>query len=305
MFFADTMPFVRYAAHHKLTYLNNVELMAKDSRLFYIVTGTGKITIADITYDLMPDTIILFREAVQYKWGASKIEYYSLNFDYNREFMHIARAFSPSLVDAFDETTVFSCGYIEDFTQLNEPIVIHNAASLKNRILNVILEQSIADNYSAHYIPLLTKELIFDILRLSASDYTNKSNDTKSLKKIKKVIEYIHSNYSSSLKIQSIAKEFGFSPSHLGRLFKKYTGQSIYNFILQHRIQLAKEFLVTSDLDVNEVGDKVGFNDAYHFSKIFKNKTGTTPFQYRKTYSNIQVQNKQIDLKNRRTKSIL
>lgn len=281
MIFADAKPFVRCAVHRTLTYFNNLQLTAKDSRLFYVVSGSGKIIISGTSYDLFENTVILFREATQYKWDAENIEYYSLNFDFNSNYSDVIQKFQPLLSDSFNDAMAFDCGYIQDFPQLNQPIVIHNATPLKSYVKNIITEHGITDNYSRHFIPLLTKELIFNILRFEENDYFNKSNNTNSIKNVKRIIEYIYSHYPQELTNQTIAQKFNFSPSHLGRIFKKYTGHSLHNFILQHRIQIAKELLIASDLDIGEICTKVGFNDIYHFSKIFKQKTGLTPSQYR------------------------
>lgn len=281
MNFTDNKPFVRYALRLKLASFNYLQLIAKDSRLFYIISGSGNIIINNISYPLSNDTIILFREATQYMWEGENIEFYSLNFDYNSDYSDIVQQFRPILSKSFDAFTAFDCGYIEDFPQLNQPIVVHNASSLKKYIKNIIEEHSITDNYSKHFIPILTKELILNILRLHENRNLNKSTNKNSVKDIKKIIDYIHSHYHEKISNHTIAQEFNFSPSHLGRVFKKCTSHSIHNYILQHRIQIAKELLITTEMSIGEIAEKVGYNDIYHFSKIFKKTVGITPSQYK------------------------
>lgn len=291
MLFSDAKPFIRCAVHRKLSRYNNLKLTVKDSRLFYIISGSGKIIINDVPYDLSADTIILFREATQYKWeAANNTEYLSLNFDYENNYSHITQKFQPLLYTSSEEKMFFKCDRIEDFSLLNEPIVIYNAMSLKSSVENIITEYEITDNYSCQLLPLLIKELIFNILRFEENNFSQNLNNRNSIIVVKKVIKYIYINFSQKLTNQEIAHTFNFSPSHLGRIFKKHTGYSIHDFILQHRIQTAKEFLSDTDLNLGEICEKIGYNDIYHFSKIFKQKTGLTPSKYRLLYATAKRQ---------------
>lgn len=289
MDFSCEKPFVRYALRRKLISFNHLCLIAKDSRLFYIISGSGRIIINDTSYNLLEDTIILFREATQYKWEGENIELYSLNFDYNSNYSNISQSFEPLLANTFNDASAFDCGYIEDFPQLNHPIVIHNAASLKNCIKNIITEHKRSDNYSQYFVPILTQELIFNILRIYENRYFNKGNNTSSTRKVKEIINYIYAHYSEEITNQTIAQKFNFSPSHLGRIFKKCTNHSIHNFILQHRIQIAKELLATTELSIGEISRRVGYNYIYHFSKIFKKTTGLSPSQYKVSVTSNQL----------------
>jgi two-component system response regulator YesN len=106
----------------------------------------------------------------------------------------------------------------------------------------------------------------------------------KTNKLIKSAIEFIHSNYSSNITLDCIAKKIYITPGYLSQLFKQETGINFLDFLNQQRIQKAKEYLTSTFLKSYEIADKVGFKDEKYFSQVFKRYTGLTPMQYRDSY---------------------
>lgn len=96
---------------------------------------------------------------------------------------------------------------------------------------------------------------------------------------ITNVIQYISLNTYSSLKTKEIAKHFYISETCLRNKFKKETNMTLQEFITKKKIAESKE-LLKSNISINEIALKLGFFDASHFSKTFKNSTGITPKQY-------------------------
>jgi transcriptional regulator GlxA family with amidase domain len=64
-------------------------------------------------------------------------------------------------------------------------------------------------------------------------------------------------------------------------LFKRHTGNSPYQYHLARRLNRAQTLLAESDLTIKEVAAALQFNDAYHFSKTFKARTGRCPSRWR------------------------
>ena len=280
MLFCESKPFIRQAIHTRLEFSNStnfLKLKSKDSRLFYILSGGGEIEFNNVSYKLFPDTVILFKAATEYEWKANDIEYYTINFDYSQNFSHITRTFHPFSAAVFDQSTAFDCGYIDDYKELNEPIVIYNASALKRQIKNISLESVLCDKYSSNLTSLMLSQTIIEILRM----YIDKGVVAQGSTKIKKIIEYIHSNYSQNITNQTIADYFGYNASYIGRIFKQSTNQTLHSYILELRLQIAMELLTNQNFPIGEIYKRTGFTDFYHFSKIFKKKTGKTPSQYR------------------------
>jgi len=99
---------------------------------------------------------------------------------------------------------------------------------------------------------------------------------------IEKIIEYIEKNFTNRLLLSDISKEFSISASHLSHLFKRETGLSVKQYILQRRIVEAKKLLSESDIKVTAISTKVGFDNFSLFNRIFKKITGLTPYNYRR-----------------------
>lgn len=96
-----------------------------------------------------------------------------------------------------------------------------------------------------------------------------------------RVMKFINENYYSNISVGSIAKSFNFSRNYLYTLFKRDYGISLQEYLLNLRIQKAKELLANErHLAINEVALAVGYSDALYFSRIFRKKTGIAPTQF-------------------------
>lgn len=97
----------------------------------------------------------------------------------------------------------------------------------------------------------------------------------------KNVIEYIHANYMNAMiNVSSIADHFDISIAYLSRIFKKYHGINISEYITLYRLDRAKELLNEKKM-VGEVVDKCGFGSLRTFLRVFKSVEGITPGQYK------------------------
>jgi two-component system response regulator YesN len=104
-------------------------------------------------------------------------------------------------------------------------------------------------------------------------------------KPIRMAKQYIQENYNTGLSLEGVSAQIGFNPAYFSSLFKKETGKNFMEYIMEVRIQNAKEFLVQTDINVDEIAMEVGYTDLKYFSKLFKKITGLNPSEYRKLYS--------------------
>jgi AraC-like DNA-binding protein len=88
------------------------------------------------------------------------------------------------------------------------------------------------------------------------------------------------------LKLDPLCAELGCTKRQLTYQFKRELEATPYQFLLQHKISTACQFLAQSDLTVQEIADKLAFPDMYHFSNLFKQKMGASPSQYRRSAHN-------------------
>jgi AraC-like DNA-binding protein len=104
-------------------------------------------------------------------------------------------------------------------------------------------------------------------------------------KKLLPVIEYIDQHLSDNLSLSLLEKKFFLSKFHLCKLFKKSTGSTIHEYIINKRVSAAKMHL-ESGCSVTETCLKSGFNDYTSFLKAFKRLVGILPKHYMKMYGN-------------------
>lgn len=82
--------------------------------------------------------------------------------------------------------------------------------------------------------------------------------------------------------LKQLAEDMGFSPNYLSVLIKKELGMSFQDYLIQERMRQAKLLLLTTDLKIYEIAERVGFWDMNYFSQRFKQTVGVTPRQFRK-----------------------
>jgi len=96
----------------------------------------------------------------------------------------------------------------------------------------------------------------------------------------------MESNVYSAINLQKISDELGISTSRLNEIFKTYTSMTPYQYFIHVKIHKAESLLEQEDIPVKEAAFRMGFDDPYHFSRLFKNKTGISPSDWKKYVSN-------------------
>ena len=104
------------------------------------------------------------------------------------------------------------------------------------------------------------------------------------------VKKYIESNYQKPIDLYIIADHFSFSSSYLTKIFLKHMNITPSKYILNYRINIAKQLLGDFSLSINMVANMVGYTDPFHFSKSFKQVTGISPASYREVLNRSRKQ---------------
>lgn len=99
---------------------------------------------------------------------------------------------------------------------------------------------------------------------------------------IHRAIAYINSNIFRDIDISEICDTVHISKYHFCRRFRQSTGMTVMEYILNTRIILAKNLLLSEKISVSEVSRKCGFSSVSYFCRVFKENTGTTPLAFRK-----------------------
>ena len=139
-------------------------------------------------------------------------------------------------------------------------------------------------NHAETY-PLMIKSICTQIVFQLIRDLNCKStadNIGRENKYINAAIEYMHKYYSSDISINDICSLIYLSPCHFKRVFKEYTGQTPYQFLMGIRIEKSKELLRKSEHSIEKVAGLCGFINAGHFSTVFKRHVNMSPTEFRR-----------------------
>lgn len=93
--------------------------------------------------------------------------------------------------------------------------------------------------------------------------------------------QYIGRNLNQPLSLELIAEELGLSEGHLSKIFKQTEGIGLKQYIVEQRIEAAKNLLMYSNADIGTIASYVGFCSQSYFGKVFRQHTGTTPLAFR------------------------
>lgn len=98
---------------------------------------------------------------------------------------------------------------------------------------------------------------------------------------IKEAFSFIESNFQNDISVEDIAATCGLNRSYFGKIFRDAVGKSPQEFLLSYRMIKATELLKLTSLSVSDIGNAVGYPNALHFSRAFKNVYGVSPRTWR------------------------
>lgn len=174
--------------------------------------------------------------------------------------------------------------YLNRTTHMENPCVNYN----ENEILKCCHEKM----FKAYQLPknrdLMMNSILYEYLYNLSITFpkTDISQSEKHISYIEEALKYIESNYSEQISINKIAKWLNLDRSYMYRLFKSITGISPQEYLLDFRIRKACDLLKNTDLTITNISRSVGYEDSLYFSRLFKNKKGKTPSEYRIYHKN-------------------
>lgn len=95
-------------------------------------------------------------------------------------------------------------------------------------------------------------------------------------------IKQVSSDAGSLPTVSALARQAGYHPDHYRKLFRTVTGMSPKEWLLSLRIERAGDLLRETAMSIGEIADRLGYDDVYHFSRQFKQKTGLSPSRFRR-----------------------
>ncbi|MBQ3046423.1 MAG: AraC family transcriptional regulator [Clostridia bacterium] len=100
-----------------------------------------------------------------------------------------------------------------------------------------------------------------------------------------KVKEYITENFHCKLTLSDVATHFNYSPTYFSKIFKKSLGISFNNYLNSLKIKKAQELLFLKNKNTTEVANLLNYDSPQNFCRIYKQKTGFSPYQHKNSYT--------------------
>jgi AraC family transcriptional regulator len=190
---------------------------------------------------------------------------------------HLALYLDPSLVRRAASGSKLSSGFeiLEKYSRY-DPVI--------NSVGLALLGELESEGLSGRlYAESLANVLAVHLLRY----YTAAGQKPEQFKgglpgpKLRQVMAFIADNYANDIKLRELAQVAGMSSFHFAREFKRTTGTTPHQYLINFRIERAKALLGDEKLPLIEVSLRSGFSHQSHFTRLFRKFTGTTPHLYR------------------------
>lgn len=102
------------------------------------------------------------------------------------------------------------------------------------------------------------------------------------LDQLSEITDYMKRHYHEELSLEKVADRFGFSPTYLSRIFRRYADINYRTYLMDLRVEYAVRELTATSHEIGDVAAAHGFSDSRAFSKAFKKRYGCLPSEYRK-----------------------
>ena len=276
-------PFIRYANMHETFYAQKEQSVCYDCRLFFILQGDGKFLVNGQSYSFSQGFCTFLPPKTRYSFSFNdykNAQIYVLNFDLTDAFYNVSKSLGTATESSFSSEKVLNYPLPHEF---QNPIMQSNGMHIQPMIADCteLYLKKIA--YYKHSASAYLKLALLELLR-------GLDNEKSDYRLVQSVQEYIRKNYHlSELNNQEIAKHFNYHPYHINRLMKTHTNKTLHDCLIEYRLHRAKIFLRTTALNVTAISEKTGFASYTYFIKLFRERVGVSPLQYRKSHKNIGI----------------
>lgn len=243
--------------------------------LCYVQSGRGRMHIDGIIYDVEEGDVVILNpgarhQALTHAAGVPMAEFYFGLTD-----LHLGNM-QPNFFPWKDNSPVFhTTGELR--LHLNKLCVMMEAEKETCQCGRYYMMKT----YAMQFLLYLMRELEQPRNDYSHGHYSFESVERKYL--VKKIIDYFEEHYSEKISLEQVAGNMYLSTFYVSKIFKTETGSAPIHYLIEIRLEKAKELLLSdSTLSIQEIAAKVGYDDAYHFSKVFKKKFGVSPSVLRK-----------------------
>ncbi|WP_028862640.1 helix-turn-helix domain-containing protein [Psychromonas aquimarina] len=165
----------------------------------------------------------------------------------------------------------------QQFTQLQKKTLIRQHEKIGNGLLQALNE--LCTHKADHHTPALVIRSLISHISMLGDAADCRPNRQKEL--FQRIAHYIDNNFSVALSREMISEKFYISPNYMSHLFQQQGNISFKDYLCALRLTKARELLLNNNNRIKNISDSCGFSGSNYFCRLFKQKTGLTPSQYR------------------------
>lgn len=187
-----------------------------------------------------------------------------------------SRASGPQQFRLSPTLQIFSINQYRFGLTLPKVLKLKNPAVVRRKLEELF---EISHSYSPFRhlaMSMETMGLFLNLYREAEESDTSGKSDAL----VTRITSFLESNCDRPLDTEQVRAEFGLNYHYLSTLFSQKSGISIFKYHERLRIQYAAQLLKTTQLNISEVGEKVGYESPYYFSRVFKKVMGESPSEY-------------------------
>lgn len=129
---------------------------------------------------------------------------------------------------------------------------------------------------------LMTGVILHNIFNCILIELLNSANYTKNNIHVNRIIRYVNDNVTAPISLTDISKAIHLSKEYTSKVFKKEMNMTVTDYIISKKLSLAKAMLISGDMGVGDIAEKLGYQDYNYFSRVFKKHYGLSPLQIKK-----------------------
>ena len=232
-------------------------------QLVYITNGEGIFQSGGVTYQVKPGSLMLILPGIKHSYQPS------IETGWREYWVGFKGAYFSGLIEEgrlSPEQVFFEVGLLDSII------------ALFNLILNEVHTQRPLYQMKAcaAILSIISEVLARDRRKDQPNYYQQIVDNAKGL---------MESKIFNAINLSAISDQLGISTSRLNEIFKTYTSMTPYQYYIQIKVHRAENLLEQENISVKEAAYKMGFDDQYYFSRLFKNKTGISPSDWKKFIS--------------------
>ena len=247
-----------------------------DHELVVFTSGTSRVVVGEQSFICSIGDALIIPPGVRHWTRAmhERVERYCIHFDWVQRLPVVKPSYIRESTKSYSPS---KCKPAPKWLKIKMPLYVK---AIPVQRLLPLLEPLIK---SGNHLPesfLKQKGLFLQVLSemLSEANPVHPSaRGGKSLRLVQALKQRIENDYSQDLSINALAKEFKVTPVHMARAFRMIVGISPLEYIQRLRLEKAYKLLLKSSMNISEVAESVGFNDANYFSRLFRKKMGMAP----------------------------